>query len=106
MDLDSRGSTGGQGGSFWEGSATSDESNYLNAAFIVTGVMRSWWIRTSTEQTAEPQQFYVFTILVAEEKGGREDSMGLYFETADSKAVASGRNSYRLLWNYGRLVLL
>ena len=29
MDLDSRGSTG----SFWEGSATSDESNYLNAAF-------------------------------------------------------------------------
>ena len=65
MDLDSRGSTG----SFWEGSATSDESNYLNAAFIVTGVMRSWWIRTSTEQTAEPQ-LYVFTILVAEEKGG------------------------------------
>ena len=51
------------------------------------------WIRTSTEQTAEPQ-LYVFTILVAEEKGGREDSMGLYFETADSKAVASGRNSY------------
>ena len=27
------------------------------------------WIRTSTEQTAEPQ-LYVFTILVAEEKGG------------------------------------
>ena len=77
----------------------------MNAAFIVTGVMRSWWIRTSTEQTAEPQ-LYVFTILVAEEKGGREDSMGLYFETADSKAVASGRNSYWLLWNYGRLVLL
>ena len=65
------------------------------------------WIRTSTEQqTADEPQLYVFTILVAEEKGGREDSMGLYFETADSKAVASGRNSYWLLWNYGRLVLL
>ena len=78
------------------GSATLDESNYLNAAFscwwhaIKANSIR--WIRTATRQTAGPQ-LYVFTIPLAGGQGG--DSIGLYFETADLRtAVARGRDSY------------